>query len=116
MQVSDSNKIYDKYSAEITKKINEIKSKPDVDAVRKKNIKTSGKLDYAMHIISCTYYKLAVSNIKLFIRILTADALCRVISGECAVEKLCLKCLTFPKDEIEEHPFFIGSLCKDCSV
>ncbi|XP_072746851.1 DNA methyltransferase 3 isoform X3 [Anoplolepis gracilipes] len=84
LQVSDSNKIYDKYSAEITKKINEIKSKPDVDAVRKKNIKTS-------------------------------DALCRVISGECAVEKLCLKCLTFPKDEIEEHPFFIGSLCKDCS-
>lgn len=57
-----------------------------------------------------------LSNTKLFIHILTADALRRVISGECSVEKLCLKCLRFPKDEMEEHPFFIGSLCKECSV
>ncbi|KAL6437030.1 hypothetical protein ACFW04_004973 [Cataglyphis niger] len=84
LQVSDSNKIYDKYSDEIVKKINEFKSKPNVDAERKNDIKTS-------------------------------DALRRVISGECAVEKLCLKCLRFPKDEMEEHPFFIGSLCKECS-
>ncbi|XP_029165493.1 uncharacterized protein LOC114936461 isoform X2 [Nylanderia fulva] len=83
-QVSDSNKIYDKYSDEIVKKINEFKSKPDIDDERKKDIKTS-------------------------------DALRRVISGECKIEKLCLKCLRFPKDRMEEHPFFIGSLCKECS-
>ncbi|EFN74862.1 DNA (cytosine-5)-methyltransferase 3A [Camponotus floridanus] len=84
LQVSDSNKIYDKYSDEIVKKINEFKSKPNVDAERKNDIKTS-------------------------------DALHRVISGECTVEKLCLKCLRFSKDKMEEHPFFIGSLCKECS-
>lgn len=114
LQVSDSNKIYDKYSDEIVKKINEFKSKPNVDAERKSDIKTSGELDYAMHI--CAYYRLALSNTKLFIHILTADALRRVISGECAMEKLCLKCLRFPKDGMEEHPFFIGALCKECSV
>lgn len=53
LQVSDSNKIYDKYSDEIVKKINEFKSKPNVDAERKSDIKTSGKLDYSMHICIC---------------------------------------------------------------
>lgn len=53
LQVSDSNKIYDKYSDEIVKKINEFKFKPNVDAERKNDIKTSGKLDYTMHIQLC---------------------------------------------------------------
>jgi len=63
---------------------------------------------------SCVYYSFLLLN--FFTYILIADALHRVISGECAVEKLCLKCLRFSKDEMEEHPFFIGSLCKECSV
>lgn len=36
--------------------------------------------------------------------------------GELPVEKICLKCLKFSKDVMEEHPFLIGSLCKECSV
>nr|ASM42032.1 Dnmt3b [Pogonomyrmex barbatus] len=84
LQVSDSNKVYDKYSDEIVKKINEFKFKSDVDDERKRDIKAS-------------------------------DDLRRVMSGECEVEKLCLKCLKVPKGRKDEHPFFIGSLCKECS-
>lgn len=42
LQVSESNKVYDKYSDEIIKKINELKSKQDVDCKRKDDIKESG--------------------------------------------------------------------------
>jgi len=52
----------------------------------------------------------------MFFFVLILDTLRRVISGEVSVEKLCLKCLEFTKGKIEEHPFFIGSLCKECSV
>ncbi|XP_011707925.1 PREDICTED: uncharacterized protein LOC105462763 isoform X2 [Wasmannia auropunctata] len=84
LQVSESNRIYDKYSNEIIKKINEFKFKSDVDAERKRDIKAS-------------------------------DDLRRIMSRECDMEKLCLKCLKIPKGRKEEHPFFVGSLCKDCS-
>ncbi|EZA48382.1 DNA (cytosine-5)-methyltransferase 3A [Ooceraea biroi] len=84
LQVSESNKIYDKYSDEIIKKINEFRSKPTVDDERKSDIKES-------------------------------DALRSVISGESTMEKLCLKCLKFSKSKMEQHPFFVGSLCKECS-
>jgi len=52
----------------------------------------------------------------LFTRMLISDALRRVISGESTMEKLCLKCLKFSKNKMEQHPFFVGSLCKECSV
>ncbi|XP_018313252.1 DNA methyltransferase 3 isoform X2 [Mycetomoellerius zeteki] len=84
LQVSDSNRIYDKYSEEMIKKINEFKFKSDVDAERKRDIKASN--DFR-----------------------------RVTSGDCDLEKLCLKCLKVPKGRKEEHPFFVGSLCKECS-
>ncbi|XP_071643314.1 DNA methyltransferase 3 isoform X2 [Temnothorax longispinosus] len=84
LQVSDSNKVYDKYSDMMIKKINEFKFKSDVDAERKRDIKAS-------------------------------DDFRRAMSGECDIEKLCLKCLTIPKGKKEEHPFFTGSLCKECS-
>jgi len=48
LQISDSNRIYDKYSDKIVNKINEFKFKSDVDAERKREIKASGKLDYTM--------------------------------------------------------------------
>lgn len=44
LQVSDSNKIYDKYSDEINKKINTFKAKPDIDDDRKDDIEESGEL------------------------------------------------------------------------
>ncbi|XP_067209119.1 uncharacterized protein [Linepithema humile] len=84
LQVSDSNKIYDKYSDEINKRMNEFKAKPDINNDRRNDIKES-------------------------------DALRRVISGEVSVNKLCLKCLEFTKNKMEDHPFFVGSLCKECS-
>ncbi|XP_028049660.1 uncharacterized protein LOC105830581 isoform X2 [Monomorium pharaonis] len=84
LQVSDSNRIYDKYSSEIVKRINEFKFKSDVDAERKRDIKASNDLRRAM-------------------------------SGDCEMETLCLRCLKVPKGKREEHPFFIGSLCKKCS-
>ncbi|TGZ50747.1 DNA (Cytosine-5)-methyltransferase 3B, partial [Temnothorax longispinosus] len=84
LQVSDSNKVYDKYSDMMIKKINEFKFKSDVDAERKRDIKAS-------------------------------DDFRRAMSGECDIEKLCLKCLTIPKGKKEEHPFFTGALCKECS-
>ncbi|XP_011876208.1 PREDICTED: uncharacterized protein LOC105566647 isoform X2 [Vollenhovia emeryi] len=84
LQVSDSNRIYDKYSDEIIKKINEFKFKSDVDAERKRDIKASNDLR-------------------------------RVTSGESNIEKLCLKCLKISKGRKEEHPFFEGALCKECS-
>lgn len=43
LQVSESSKIYDKYSEEIIKKINEFRSKPSVDDERKSDIKESGE-------------------------------------------------------------------------
>jgi len=43
LQVSESSKIYDKYSDEIIKKINEFRSKPTVDDERKGDIKESGE-------------------------------------------------------------------------
>lgn len=45
-----------------------------------------------------------------------SDALRRVKSGELDMEKICLKCLKLPKNKTEQHPFFVGSLCKECSV
>jgi len=50
LQVSDSNKIYDKYSDEINKKINQFKAKPDIDDDRKTDIKESGELNCVMHV------------------------------------------------------------------
>lgn len=43
LQVSDSKKVYDKYSDVIVRQINELKSKPDIDDDRKSEIKTSGE-------------------------------------------------------------------------
>lgn len=37
-------------------------------------------------------------------------------AGEVAVEKICLRCLKFSKSKMDEHPFFEGSLCRECSV
>lgn len=45
LQVSESNKVYDKYSDEIVKKINELKADPNVDDKRRNDIETSGKLN-----------------------------------------------------------------------
>ncbi|XP_076675507.1 DNA methyltransferase 3 isoform X2 [Andrena cerasifolii] len=45
----------------------------------------------------------------------SSDDLRSVISGQTPLESLCLKCLKTPKDATEAHPFFEGSLCKDCS-
>ncbi|KAG5341150.1 DNM3B methyltransferase, partial [Acromyrmex charruanus] len=84
LQVSDSNRIYDKYSKEMVKKINEFKFKSDIGAERKRDIKASN--DFR-----------------------------RIVSGDCDLENLCLKCLKIPKGRKEEHPFFVGSLCKKCS-
>ncbi|XP_011138454.1 uncharacterized protein LOC105182605 isoform X2 [Harpegnathos saltator] len=84
LQVSESNKVYDKYSNEIIKKINELKSNPNVDSQRKEDIKQS-------------------------------DALQRIRQGQSKLTELCLKCLKLPKDVMEDHPFFEGSLCKECS-
>ncbi|XP_020290668.1 uncharacterized protein LOC109858126 isoform X2 [Pseudomyrmex gracilis] len=84
LQVSDSKKVYDKYSDVIVKQINELKSKPDIDDDRKNEIKTS-------------------------------DAWRRVAAGEVAIEKICLRCLKFFKSKMDEHPFFVGSLCRECS-
>ncbi|KYM83238.1 DNA (cytosine-5)-methyltransferase 3B [Atta colombica] len=84
LQVSDSNRIYDKYSKEMVKKINEFKFKSDIGAERKRDIKASN--DFR-----------------------------RIVSGDCDLENLCLKCLKVPKGKKEEHPFFVGSLCKECS-
>ncbi|KAG5311145.1 DNM3B methyltransferase, partial [Acromyrmex insinuator] len=84
LQVSDSNRIYDKYSKEMVKKINEFKFKSDIDVERKRDIKASN--DFR-----------------------------RIVSGDCDLENLCLKCLKVPKGRKEVHPFFVGSLCKKCS-
>ncbi|XP_014478590.1 PREDICTED: uncharacterized protein LOC106746476 [Dinoponera quadriceps] len=84
LQVSESNKVYDKYSVEILKKMNEIKANPNVDSKRKTDIDES-------------------------------DALRRVMKDQSKLDKLCLKCLTFSQDVMEEHPFFEGSLCRECS-
>lgn len=46
LQVSESSKIYDKYSDEIIRRINEFKSKPTVDNERKGDIKESGESNY----------------------------------------------------------------------
>jgi len=46
LQVSESSKIYDKYSDEIIKKINEFRSKPTVDDERKSDIKESGESNH----------------------------------------------------------------------
>jgi len=108
--ISDSNKIYDKYSAKIIEKINELKFKSDVDAERKRNIKASGESD-TIHI----NYKLMLLNID-FLFLSIADDFRRALSGECEIKNLCLKCLKFPTRKQEKHPFFIGSLCKECSV
>lgn len=111
MQVSDSNRIYDKYSNEIVKKINELKFKSDVDDERKRDIKASGKYNVYKSQIGCS-----LTLIFYLIFLSTADDFGRVMSGECDIEKLCLKCLKVPKGRKEEHPFFTGSLCKECSV
>ncbi|XP_043253455.1 DNA (cytosine-5)-methyltransferase 3B-like [Colletes gigas] len=44
-----------------------------------------------------------------------SDDLRSVSSGEISLESLCLKCLKIPSGETEAHPFFQGSLCKECS-
>ncbi|XP_076760900.1 DNA methyltransferase 3 [Xylocopa sonorina] len=44
-----------------------------------------------------------------------SDDLRSAINGNIPFESLCLKCLTVPKDRAEIHPFFEGSLCKECS-
>lgn len=112
LQVSDSNKIYDKYSDEINKKINTFKAKPDIDDDRKDDIEESGEL-----VRLCNVRKLQIDTSISCVFLLILDALRRVISGDVSVEKLCLKCLELTKKgKMEEHPFFIGSLCKDCSV
>lgn len=45
LQVSESNKIYDKYSDEIVKQLNIIRITPNVNDKRKNDIKASGKLN-----------------------------------------------------------------------
>lgn len=113
MQVSDSNRIYDKYSNEMVKKINAFKFKLDVDAERKRDLKESSELDRTLR----TNHKLMFFDFLFLIFWSIADDFHRVMSGECNIEKLCLKCLKVPKgNNKEEHPFFIGSLCKECSV
>lgn len=44
------------------------------------------------------------------------DDLRSAISGKISFDSLCLKCLRVSNDEMDVHPFFEGSLCKDCSV
>ncbi|CAK9825723.1 DNA (cytosine-5)-methyltransferase 3B [Anthophora retusa] len=44
-----------------------------------------------------------------------SDDLRAALSGKIALESLCLKCLRVPDGDTEIHPFFEGSLCKDCS-
>lgn len=55
LQVSESNKVYDKYSNEIIKKINELKSNANVDSKRKDDIKESG-MSIKLY-TTCTNYK-----------------------------------------------------------
>ncbi|KAG9435492.1 DNA methyltransferase 3 isoform X1 [Apis mellifera carnica] len=81
----DSVKIYDKYSARIAEKLNELKDNPNVDDERANDINNS-------------------------------DDLRSAIKGEISFDSLCLKCLRVSNDEMDIHPFFEGSLCKDCSV
>ncbi|XP_053999263.1 uncharacterized protein LOC128887437 isoform X1 [Hylaeus anthracinus] len=45
----------------------------------------------------------------------SSDDLRSVVSGKVPLESLCLKCLKTPSGATEAHPFFEGSLCKDCS-
>ncbi|XP_068971944.1 uncharacterized protein [Bombus flavifrons] len=80
----DSVKIYDKYSACIAAKLNELKNNANVDDDRTNDIKNSDDLRSAMN-------------------------------GNIALESLCLKCLRVAEGKTEIHPFFEGSLCKDCS-
>ncbi|XP_076475736.1 DNA methyltransferase 3 isoform X3 [Bombus vancouverensis nearcticus] len=80
----DSVKIYDKYSACIAKKLNELKNNTNVDDDRTNDIKNSDDLRSAMN-------------------------------GNIAFESLCLKCLRVAEGKTEIHPFFEGSLCKECS-
>ncbi|PBC27185.1 (cytosine-5)-methyltransferase [Apis cerana cerana] len=44
-----------------------------------------------------------------------SDDLRSAISGKISFDSLCLKCLRVSNDEMDVHPFFEGSLCKDCS-
>lgn len=46
----------------------------------------------------------------------SSDDLRSAIKGEISFDSLCLKCLRVSNDEMDIHPFFEGSLCKDCSV
>ncbi|XP_076394475.1 DNA methyltransferase 3 isoform X2 [Megachile rotundata] len=85
LKKEDSVKIYDKYSTHIVGKLNELKNNPNVDDKRARDIKSS-------------------------------DDLRSAITGRIPFESLCLKCLKIPKDGATElHPFFEGSLCKECS-
>ncbi|XP_071863421.1 DNA methyltransferase 3 isoform X2 [Bombus fervidus] len=44
-----------------------------------------------------------------------SDDLRSAMKGNIAFESLCLKCLRVAEGKTEIHPFFEGSLCKDCS-
>lgn len=46
----------------------------------------------------------------------SSDDLRSAIKGDISFDSLCLKCLRVSNDEMDIHPFFEGSLCKDCSV
>lgn len=64
LQVSESNKIYDKYSDEIVKKINELNAKPKVDDKRKNDIKTSGKLNYNVEYLNLIFVFIFYINFR----------------------------------------------------
>lgn len=101
----DSVKIYDKYSPRIAEKLNELKDNPNVDDERANDINNSGKL------VDEHFQKLFET-----VEIVFPDDLRSAISGKISFDSLCLKCLRVSNDEMDVHPFFEGSLCKDCSV
>lgn len=66
LQVSESNKVYDKYSNEIIKKMNELKSNPNVDSKRKDDINESGTSKKLS--TTCTNYKSRYSRGQYFVQ------------------------------------------------
>ncbi|XP_043676511.1 DNA (cytosine-5)-methyltransferase 3B-like isoform X2 [Vespula pensylvanica] len=47
--------------------------------------------------------------------IINSNILHLIKIGKAAIEDICLRCLKISQEEMEQHPFFKGSLCKDCS-
>jgi hypothetical protein len=54
---------------------------------------------------------------KIYSKTLTiADDLNKVKDGEMDTEKICLGCRSSNKEIVGQHPYFEGSLCKNCMV